>query len=104
VVQVVLAPVEDVNLLPAFFEVVGAGQRRQNGESHAIQLMLVEEIPQALKIFLGEIRIDNEIPGDAKPEFSGDANRFDSLVDVGVLNQRIQAGAGMGLQAEENVE
>ena len=66
--------------------------------------MLVKEIPQALKICLGEIGIDDEISGDAKPEIAGDANRFDSLVNVGVFNQRVEAGAGVGLQAKENVE
>src|SRR4029077_1766941 len=91
VMQVVMGPVEYINLLPALFEVVSARQGRQDGESHPIQLVFVHEIPQALKICLGKIRIDNEIPGDAKPEFAGNTDGFYGLVDVGILVQRTEA-------------
>src|SRR6202041_812032 len=104
VMQIVMAPVEDVDLLFAFLEVVSARQRGQDGESHAVELVLVDEIPQALKIFLGKIRIDDEISRHPKPEFAGNADGLDSPVDVGVLDQRVEAGAGGGFQAEENIE
>src|SRR5580658_1229123 len=87
VMQIVLVPVEDLDLLLAFFKVVSTRQGRQNRKSHAIQLVLVEEIPQALKIRLGKIRIDDEIPGDTESEFAGNADRLDGLVDVSVLDQ-----------------
>ncbi len=45
-----------------------------------------------------------KFPGDAKSEFAGNADGLDGLVDVGVLDQRIEARAGVGFQAEENIE
>ena len=99
-----MGPVKYVDFLSALFEVVSARQGRQDSESHAIQLVFVHKIPQALKISLGKIRIDNEIPGDAKPKFARNADGFYGLVDVGILVQRTEARASVRFQTEENIE
>ncbi len=102
--QIVLVPVQHLELRLALLEVVSARQRCENGEPHAIEFVSFDEVPQFGEVFLGEIRIHDKIAGHSKAAFSGHADGIERLRYVRALVQGVEPFPRRRFEAEEDIK
>ncbi|MGD0509008.1 MAG: hypothetical protein ABSA27_14490 [Terriglobales bacterium] len=79
VMQIVLVPVQNLELRLTLLEVKRARQRREDGKTHPVEFVGFDEVPQLGEVFLGEIRIHDEITGHAKAALPGHADGIQRL-------------------------